>query len=285
MSPPPKLLAIETTFPTDHSMLRLLEPPDTCTQSLQERIWRGSYNKPFIIDSGLWRSLHFDFDNVQSAMSLKDPDKLSLAYTRKMMAFLLFNDAPARILLLGLGGGSLAKFCYRNLPRAAVTTIEINPDVIRLRDEFHVPRDDERFRVVCGDGARYVARSPKSKDVIIADACDRAGVASEFDDVTFYRKARRRLARGGVFVSNLCGSHENFRSHLSKISEAFEGHFVTLQVAPPFGNVIVLAFKEPHPPIDWERLETIGQTLKHRFALDFPKFVRRMALDGRMHQT
>jgi spermidine synthase len=282
MSVPSELLAIETSFPKAHSMLRVLEPATSCPQTLQERIFAGTYDKPFILDSGRWRFLHFDFNNVQSAMSLEEPDKLSLAYTRKMMAFLLFNDAPARILLLGLGGGSLAKFCYRKLPSAAVTAIEMNPDVIRLREEFHVPKDDARFRVVCADGARYVARLRRTKDVILADACDRAGVAPQLNDIRFYKQVRRNLAQGGVFVSNLCGDDKNFNSHLSKIHDAFDGQLLTLQVAPPLGNVIVIAFKETRPEIDWPRLEAIAPILKHRFDLNFPRFARRLASDSRL---
>src|SRR4029077_9396065 len=103
--------------------------------------------KPLHVHRGLRPYLHFNFDAVQSAMHLENPDKLSLAYTRKMMACLLFSRAPARILLLGLGGGSVAKFCYRRLPRAAVTAVEVNPDVIALREAFLIPRDNDRFRV------------------------------------------------------------------------------------------------------------------------------------------
>jgi spermidine synthase len=69
-----------------------------------------------------------------------------------MMAFLLFNPRPRRILILGLGGGSLAKFCYRHLPSATITAVEIDPHVMALREEFRVPADDERFRVLQGDG-------------------------------------------------------------------------------------------------------------------------------------
>src|SRR6266851_724789 len=89
------------------SSLRLLESPDSCRQSLWDRVFDGSYARPFIVDTPLHRFLHFDLECVQSAMHLGDPDKLTLAYTRKMMAFLLFNRNPNRILLLGLGGGSL----------------------------------------------------------------------------------------------------------------------------------------------------------------------------------
>ncbi len=84
-------------------MLRLLEPPGSCHESLCNRLFEGSYNKPFIVDSRRQRSLHFDLDCVQSVMHLENPNRLMLAYTRKMMAFLLFNRTPQRVLLLGWG--------------------------------------------------------------------------------------------------------------------------------------------------------------------------------------
>src|SRR5882724_6370671 len=121
-----RLLSIESPFPEAHSMLRVLEPPGSCHEILCKRLFDGTYDKPFIVDNGRRRFLHFDFDAVQSAMETQDPHKLTLAYTRKMMAFLLFKRDPGRILLLGLGGGSLAKFCYKHLGSVALTAIEVN---------------------------------------------------------------------------------------------------------------------------------------------------------------
>jgi len=136
-------------------MLRLLEPPGSCHEILRERVYAGSYDKPFVVDNGPRRFLHFDLGAIQSAMELSNPVRLALAYTRKMMAFLLFNHAPKRILLLGLGGGSLAKFCYANLPAASLTAIELNRDVITVLDEFAVPADDHRFRVINADDVSF----------------------------------------------------------------------------------------------------------------------------------
>ncbi len=259
-------------------MLRLLEPPGSCHKALWERLFDGTYDKPFIVDSGLRRFLHFDLDYVQSAMRLNDPENLALAYTRKMMAFLLFNRAPERILLLGLGGGSLAKFCHRRLPRTALTAVEVNPDVIALRDEFHIPPDDGRFRVICADGATYVERLQRSKDVILADACDRTGIAPEFGATEFYRQVYRCLSPGGVLVTNMCGDSHNCAAHITKMSTVFGGDFMTLQ-ARPDGNVIVFAFKEPCPDIDWNRLELVAGDLQRKFRLDFPRYAWRLMID------
>jgi spermidine synthase len=264
-------------------MLRLLEPPGSCHETLCDRLFQGTYDKPFIVDSGRRRFLHFDLDSVQSAMHLEDPNRLCLAYTRKMMTFLLFNSAPRRILLLGLGGGSLAKFCYESLPRARIIAVEPNPDVIALREEFLIPADDRRFRVVQSDGADYVARRRPGEDVILADACDRIGVAPELDAVEFYQNARRCLAPGGVFVINVCGETHSRAAHLLKIRNAFDDEFLTLQVRPN-RNLIVLAFKEARKGASREQLEGTVTDLKRQFRLDFSKYLRFIELDGQLRR-
>ena len=59
------------------------------------------------------RHLHVGGEAIQSAMRLEDPWALELDYTRCMMAFRLFHAEPRRALMIGLGGGSLAKFVHR----------------------------------------------------------------------------------------------------------------------------------------------------------------------------
>ncbi len=276
-----RLLAIESPIADSNVMLRLLEPRDSCHRELRERIYSGWYDKPFVVDNGRRRFLHFDFNAIQSAMEVSNPERLALAYTRKMMAFLLFNRTPERILLLGLGGGSLAKFCYSKLPAASITAVEVNEDVIALRDAFSIPADDHRFRVINADGGAYVSLLSRPKDVILADACDRSGMAAQLDSVEFYRKARRRLSAGGVFVINLCGDNDSVATHLGKLRDAFDGELLSLQVRQD-GNVIAFGFKECRPDLCWERIEAGAPDLKRRFRLDFPRYARRIALDSKL---
>ena len=279
-----RLLAIESLFPDANFKLRLLEPPDSCHEALRERLYSGSYDKPFVVDNGPRRFLHFDFGAIQSVMELSNPIRLALAYTRKMMAFLLFNRTPKRILLLGLGGGSLAKFCYANLPDTSLTAVEVNQDVIALRDEFGVPADDHRFRVINADGAAYISNPTHCKDVILADACDRRGIAADLGTVEFYRRARRRLSANGVFVANICGDQDSADAHLTKLRDAFEDELLSLKVQTD-GSIIVFGFKERRSDLDWERIEAGAADLKQRFHLDFPRYARRMAADSRLREA
>jgi spermidine synthase len=254
-------------------MLRLLEPPGSCHEDLRERVYSGSYGKPFIVDNGRRRFLHFDFGAVQSVMELGDPQRLALAYTRKMMAFLLFNRTPRRILLLGLGGGSIAKFCYGELPQASLTAVEVNQDVISLRNEFGIPADNHRFRVIQADAAAYLSAPTHRKDVILVDACDRKGIAAEIDSVQFYRDARSRLSTDGVLVVNVCGDKASTAAHLAKLRDAFEDELLTLQVQQD-GNVIVFGFKGRSPDVRRAGIDACARDLKRQFRLDFPRYAR-----------
>jgi spermidine synthase len=106
-------------------------------------------------------SMVFDMSSVQSRMRRADPVALELDYTRTMMGFLLVEPDPAAILMIGLGGGSLVKYCHKHLPLADITVVEINPHVIALRDAFFVPRDDDAF-ASCSATARRMSRAPRA---------------------------------------------------------------------------------------------------------------------------
>lgn len=135
----------------------LHEPPWARAGELRAQLLDESYPKPFVIDDGKSRFLYFNVRLMQSEMSLKAPNDLAIRYTQKMMAFLLFQPRPKRVALIGLGGGSLVKFCYHRMPGTHMTAVELDPDVIAFRDTFLVPPDNERLQIVTGDGAEFVA--------------------------------------------------------------------------------------------------------------------------------
>jgi spermidine synthase len=253
----------------------LLEPLDSSHAELLQQLIDGTYTKPFIEDCGPLRYLHFDLDNVQSVMRLDDPDALCLAYTRKMMAFLLFNSAPRRILQLGLGGGSLAKFCYRHLPEASITVLEIDSGVLALREEFRVPPDDQRFHVVQGDGVKYIAGRAPREDIILVDACDRTGLSPTLSAPDLYSNLRRRLNVDGVLVVNICGDETDVENHIARIRGVFGQRLIALP-AKEDGNLIVLGFRTDPRTWDGAELDIHARKLEEKFGLAFPRYVRQM---------
>lgn len=213
---------------------RVLEPTETPSQ-----VDTSSFPIPVISEENGILTLHFQSDYVQSQMVLQTPDFLALTYTRTMMVFELFKPNPRNIAVIGLGGGSLAKWCYRHHPDAMLTVVEINPHVISLRDRFHIPEDDHRFQILCEDGTKFVARHSGDLDVLLVDAFDVDTLPEDLCSEHFYDNCYRALARQGLLVVNLCAADD--RRIFARILRSFGGQAVSSPDND--GNMVVFACK------------------------------------------
>ncbi|MDR3418396.1 MAG: hypothetical protein P4L83_19680 [Nevskia sp.] len=258
-----------------YGQIYLREPLDADVHDLKARLRQGDYSKPFVMDDGAVRSLHFSPAFVQSAMSLDQPHALNLAYTRKMMGFLLFLPRPKHVVVVGLGGGSLTKFCHGQLPRARITTVEKDEDVIGFSDFFDVPAQDERMRIVHADAVEYFATTEERADVILLDGCDACGIAPEFGNPRFYQNLRARLQPRGILVANLVGPPDVHKMHRRLIADTFPGQVIVQNVATE-GNRVVFAFNDPWRAPDWSVIERDARKLARRHGLDFPAFARKL---------
>lgn len=214
-------------------------------------------------------SLHFGFPTIQSRMLMSDPERLVLDYTRTMMGFLLFQAQPARIAMIGLGGGSLVKYCRRYLPDSDFTAIELCPEVIALRDTFGIPQDGAGFRIVCADGADFVRAEIDSIDVLLVDGFNSQGQPAQLCSAAFYDSCHAALRQGGILVVNLCADDTGYGSYIRRISESFADKVVVIE-ADDGDNKIVFAGKGGDFPPTFntlaERLRTLEAT--HTVELD-----------------
>ena len=219
------------------------------------------------------RTLHLGTAAVQSAMRIDRPDKLELAYTRAMMAFLLFLPDPDEILMIGLGGGSLAKFVHQNLQGTKTVVVEISPKVLSVaRNLFHLPQDNERLSVILEDGSAYIPGRQGIADVIVVDAYDGHAQPDPLTSKLFYTYAREALKTGGILVVNLWGSDMNFSTYLSRIEEAFD-NLVFCLPTDKRGNIIVFGFKSYVGNFDWQDLRAAAKHLAAKYDLEFLQFV------------
>ncbi|MPV60223.1 spermidine synthase [Burkholderia sp. HI2761] len=199
--------------------------------------------RPFVLETQNAVSLHFDHLGTQSFMSLRDPLRLTLGYTRVMMGFLLLQAEPAHICMLGLGGGSLAKYCYRHLPGTTIEAVEINPDVIALRNVFRIPADDARFSVVCADGADHLERADVRTDVILHDAFVADGMRGRCTGGTFLDACRARLSESGVLAINFMDDDPALPRHLEQLRSVFGSSYALVPCGDD-NNFVAFAWKD-----------------------------------------
>jgi spermidine synthase len=232
-------------------------------------------DKPLVHEDEGVRCLRFSAGVVQSSMRVTEPFELDLSYTRTMMGFVLFNAEPRHILLVGLGGGSLSKYCYRQFPQARITTLEISPEVIALRDQFLIPPDDERFRIVQADACEYLAGNDVQADVILVDGYDAAGLPQCLASESFYSNCWRALSAGGILVANLWGGEPNRAMYLNRLRGIFDGR-VWWSRPRASTNLIAFAVKSERYSPQWSRLLATAQTLGARYRLDLLQVVNDM---------
>lgn len=221
---------------------------------------------PFVREDERDISLHFGLDATQSKMRKSDPVKLLLGYTRAMMGFLLFQPKPERIAMIGLGGGSLAKYCLRHLSDIHFTAVEINSGVIALRDKFEIPPDGPNFKVLCGDGAAYVRDHKELVDVLLVDGYDREGQPKQLSSAGFYDHCYEKLRDGGVLVVNLMCFDIKYGTYCARIRESFENQVVVVE-PDDWGNRVAFAYKGKAFPPSADELAARTLNLLHLHAV------------------
>ncbi len=233
----------------------------------------------YFSDEGPVRHLHLDSVWIQGSMLIDSPQVLVHQYIQRMMAWLLFVEPSSvprrRAMQLGLGAGSLTKFCSKVLRMHSVA-IEINPKVlVACRGWFKLPPDNARMCVVLADAAREI-RDPKwfgTIDALQIDLYDRDAAAPVLDSEAFYADCRRLLTDDGCLTVNLFGRSSSYVLSLDRLAAVFGREALWPFKATREGNTVVLARKTASRP---ERavLQQRAQDIEQRWALPAAQWVR-----------
>lgn len=207
-----------------------------------------SDEEPTMSEASGIRYLHFGTEWVQGAMRVRKPAELVLAYTRQMMAWLLFVEPKKHhsVGILGLGAGSLLRFTLKHTP-ASVETAEWNPAVTAMcRAFFRLPSNDRSY-IDHVDAALWLQKPHNigRYAALMVDLYDAQAQGPVRESLEFYQGCRDALSpEGGVMTVNLFGNHESFPRNLANIRAAFGGPVLELPEIDA-GNRVVLAFRGP----------------------------------------
>jgi spermidine synthase len=274
-----KLLVLGGLTNDEHTVFKFCEPADTARDLLFNGLLDGSYKKAFLIEESEYRSMCFALDGcTQSEMRIDDPYALVNEYTRKMMGFLAFQPHPKQILIIGLGGGSLVKYCHRHLPATRITAVEIDPDVLALRSQFLMPPDDDRLTVIKADGADHVTRMAvrgERSNAILVDAYDHTGIATAVVERSFVENTRQILGTKGVFVMNLVAESADAKRHVETVRQVFRDTVVVAMQRG--GNLVIFAGQTLLDPQRAKMAVRNAERVEHRLGLFFPTLIQRLS--------
>jgi spermidine synthase len=213
-----------------------------------------------------WKGWKFQ----ESEVNLADPDDLPMVYARTMSLAAIHPPEIKRVLMLGLGGGSISTYFGRFLPDATIDSVELDPGVIDVAKKYFGVRETSRSRIHAGDGRVFLNRNSGPYDIIIADAFTGAYIPFHLMTEEFYRLVRERLAPNGVAAFNIIPGTKLYDSNLRTLKAVFGN--VDLYHSGD-DEVAVIARRDPLPASETLTQKAEAAQARYKFRFDVTKLV------------
>jgi predicted membrane-bound spermidine synthase len=240
----------------------MLEHPDGRIAHIETE-----YNDVFITKRHRQLVMSFQikgWDYTESVVDLADPDDLPLRYAQVMTIAIIYPQARQKLLMLGLGGGSISTYLGRFVPQALITTVEVDPGVISAAKTYFGLRETERMRYRASDGRVFLNRSSEIYDLILVDAYRGGHVPFHLLTREFYALVKERLAPGGAAAFNVHDGTKLYASTVRTLSQVFPA----LDLYPTgLGEVIAVAASSP---LAKEARERNAAALQEHYDFRFP---------------
>jgi len=205
------------------------------------------------------------WDYTESVTDLRDPDALVLRYSQVMTIATIYPGELKKVLMLGLGGGSISTYLGRFMPDVAIDTVEIDRRVVEVAKQYFGLRETERVRYLDGDGRVFLNRNKGLYDLILLDAYRGGFVPFHLLTKEFYTLVKQRLTPGGAVASNVHDGTKLYHSTVKTMGEVFP----TLDLYPSgMGEVIAIATMDTTP--DKDALASRAAALQERYKFRYP---------------
>ena len=168
---------------------------------------RSLYRNIVVVEDDGVRCMKFgrNAGGRQTCQTMNDPDRLVFDYTRMMMGALYLNPDPKRILIIGLGGGTLPRALQKILPDARIDAVEIDPAVVRVAYKYFGFAPGPRTEIFEEDGrvfAKRMGRQGIKYDLVLLDAFDHEYIPEHMLTREFLLEIKSLLAPKGVLAAN-----------------------------------------------------------------------------------
>ena len=225
---------------------------------------RSLYRNIVVIEDDGIRCMKFgrNVGGRQTCQSVSDPDRMVFDYTRMMMAALYLNPTPQRVLIIGLGGGTLPRALQKLFPAAKIDVVEIDPAVVRVAGKYFGFVPGPRTEVFEEDGrvfAKRMARQGVRYDIVMLDAFDHDYIPEHLLTREFLLEIKGLLTPAGVLAANTFAGSKLYDLESATYFNVF-GQFYRLKR----GNRVILIRQNGLP--DRDELDRNADALEAKLA-------------------
>jgi spermidine synthase len=144
-----------------------------------------------------------------SAVKVGDPDHIEFEYVQAIAVALALVNEPKRVLVVGLGGGTLPSFLHKHYPRMVIDSVDIDPDVVEVAKKYFGFREDTNMRAYVEDGRQFIENCKAPYDIIFLDAYGSEDIPYHMATREFLQAVRRVLAPKGIAASSILRAADN----------------------------------------------------------------------------
>ncbi|KDC51572.1 spermidine synthase [Pseudoalteromonas fuliginea] len=180
-------------------------------------------------------------DTLQSVIDLNDPSLLLFPHLLCLGKQWQALSAPKKVLELGLGGGAIRNYLQHKYPKAHITSVEKNADIIDCYTQFFSSNKNDQL--LCAD-AQQVLKSAQNIDWIILDLFSQIDAPRFLFEEAFYKKIYLALNNNGVLFINFLSQHESQLKQLKQLLLDVFGCTVSPQKITGYVNHIVVVTKK-----------------------------------------
>ena len=197
---------------------------------------KSLYRNILVSDEGDRMCLAFrlrsgEVNSLQSCMLKADHDKLVFDYSKAVMAGLLSTPKPARILVIGLGGGSIPRVLAKLYPKSTVEVVEIDPAVVQVAADWFDFKPIGNVKIHVKDGRQFVKQAgvfKQSWDLVVLDAFNGDYIPEHMMSREFLQECKAVLVPDGTLVANTFSSSRLYASESATYAAVF-GRFINLK--------------------------------------------------------
>jgi spermidine synthase len=207
---------------------------------------RSLYRNILVEDKGDLRCLKFNVKSTktqQSCLLKSQPEQLVFNYTKLLMTSLLVMPAPKRILIIGLGGGTMSNTLVKLYPESLIDNVEIDQAVIKVARDYFGFFENDNVKAYNQDGRIYIKRSLLKKrqyDWIILDAFNGDYIPEHLMTKEFLQETKKLLSENGVISANTFSLSELF-AHESATYKAVFGDFYQVSNQANANRIIIVS--------------------------------------------
>jgi spermidine synthase len=149
----------------------------------------------------------------------------------------------SRFLILGLGGGTIAKLLTKKYGLVAIDGVEVDPLMVELGRKY-LDFDEKNVNVFIEDALKFIKHSHYKYDMIAVDLYAHGDNVVGTASADFFEKVRNITAKDGVVVVNkIFDSREEVNDYLDFIGQIFDRTEVQLiRNSLHTENVLVYAY-------------------------------------------